>query len=57
MKFALAELAEMSGGEVAGDHSLRTDLGAVAEAVRAWLLRQKPSVSGTRMTLMRPEGS
>ena len=23
--------------EVAGDHSLRTDLGAVAEAVRAWL--------------------
>jgi predicted alpha/beta-hydrolase family hydrolase len=29
--------------QVAGDHSLRTDLGAVAEAVRAWLLRQKPS--------------
>jgi predicted alpha/beta-hydrolase family hydrolase len=25
--------------EVAGDHSLRTDLAAVAEAVRAWLLR------------------
>jgi predicted alpha/beta-hydrolase family hydrolase len=25
--------------QVAGDHSLRTDLGAVAEAVRAWLLR------------------
>ena len=25
--------------EVAGDHSLRTDLGAVADAVRAWLLR------------------
>jgi hypothetical protein len=23
---------------VAGDHSLRTDLGAVEEAVRAWLL-------------------
>jgi predicted alpha/beta-hydrolase family hydrolase len=43
--------------QVAGDHSLRTDLGAVAEAVRARLLRQKPSVSGTRMTLMRPEGS
>jgi hypothetical protein len=33
--------------QVAGDHSLRTDPGAVAEAVRAWLLRQKPSVSGT----------
>ncbi len=43
--------------QVAGDHSLRTDLGAVAEAARAWLLRQKPSVSGTRMTLMRPDGS
>jgi uncharacterized protein len=25
--------------QVAGDHSLRTDLGAVGEAVRAWLLR------------------
>jgi uncharacterized protein len=25
--------------EVAGDHSLRTDLAAVSEAVRAWLLR------------------
>jgi uncharacterized protein len=25
--------------QVAGDHSLRTDLGAVDEAVRAWLLR------------------
>ena len=25
--------------QVAGDHSLRTDLGAVEEAVRAWLLR------------------
>jgi predicted alpha/beta-hydrolase family hydrolase len=25
--------------EVAGDHSLRSDLGAVGEAVRAWLLR------------------
>ena len=25
--------------EVAGDHSLRTDLGAVADAVRAWLPR------------------
>jgi predicted alpha/beta-hydrolase family hydrolase len=24
--------------QVAGDHSLRTDLGAIAEAVRAWLL-------------------
>jgi hypothetical protein len=24
--------------EVAGDHSLRTDLDAVGEAVRAWLL-------------------
>jgi hypothetical protein len=24
---------------VAGDHSLRTDLGAVGEAARAWLLR------------------
>jgi predicted alpha/beta-hydrolase family hydrolase len=43
--------------QVAGDHSLRTDLGAVAEAVRAWLLRQKPSVSGTRTTVMRPDGS
>ena len=26
--------------EVPGDHSLRTDLGAVAEAVRAWLTAQ-----------------
>jgi uncharacterized protein len=43
--------------QVAGDHSLRTDLGAVSEAVRAWLVAQKPSVSGTRMTLTRPEGS
>jgi uncharacterized protein len=43
--------------QVAGDHSLRTDHAAVVEAVRAWLLCQKPSVSGTRMTLMRPEGS
>ncbi len=43
--------------QVAGDHSLRTDLGAVSEAVRAWLVGQKPSVSGTRMTLTRPEGS
>jgi uncharacterized protein len=42
--------------QVAGDHSLRTDLGAVSEAVRAWLVGQKPSVSGTRMTLTRPEG-
>jgi predicted alpha/beta-hydrolase family hydrolase len=25
--------------QVAGDHSLRTDLGAVGEAVRAWLIR------------------
>jgi hypothetical protein len=25
--------------EVAGDHNLRSDLGAVGEAVRAWLLR------------------
>jgi hypothetical protein len=25
--------------QVAGDHSLRTDLGAVEEAARAWLLR------------------
>jgi hypothetical protein len=25
--------------QVAGDHSLRTDLGAVSEAVRAWLNR------------------
>jgi uncharacterized protein len=25
--------------QVAGDHSLRTDLGAVGEAARAWLLR------------------
>ena len=25
--------------QVAGDHSLRTDLGAVREAVRAWLKR------------------
>jgi predicted alpha/beta-hydrolase family hydrolase len=25
--------------QVAGDHSLRTDLGAVGDAVRAWLLR------------------
>jgi predicted alpha/beta-hydrolase family hydrolase len=25
--------------QVAGDHSLRTDLGAVSEALRAWLLR------------------
>jgi uncharacterized protein len=25
--------------QVAGDHSLRTDLGAVGEAVRTWLLR------------------
>jgi predicted alpha/beta-hydrolase family hydrolase len=25
--------------KVAGDHSLRTDLGALEEAVRAWLLR------------------
>jgi predicted alpha/beta-hydrolase family hydrolase len=25
--------------EVAGDHSLRTDLSAVGEAVRAWLIR------------------
>jgi hypothetical protein len=24
--------------QVAGDHSLRTDLGAVGEAVRAWLV-------------------
>jgi hypothetical protein len=24
--------------QVAGDHSLRTDLGAVSEAVRAWFL-------------------
>ena len=43
--------------QVAGDHSLRTDLAAVAEAVRAWLLPQKPRISGTRMTVMRPEGS
>ena len=28
--------------QVAGDHSLRTDLGAVGEAVRAWLLRVVP---------------
>src|SRR5258705_7137336 len=28
--------------EVAGDHSLRTDLDAVSEAVRAWLLRVVP---------------
>jgi predicted alpha/beta-hydrolase family hydrolase len=28
--------------EVAGDHSLRTDLAAVSEAVRAWLLRVVP---------------
>jgi hypothetical protein len=29
---------------VAGDHSLRTDLGAVADAVRAWL----PEALGAR---------
>jgi predicted alpha/beta-hydrolase family hydrolase len=29
--------------QVAGDHSLRTDPGAVGEAVRAWLLRVLPS--------------
>jgi predicted alpha/beta-hydrolase family hydrolase len=28
--------------EVAGDHSLRTDLGAVGEAARSWLLRVVP---------------
>jgi len=28
--------------QVAGDHSLRTDLAAVSEAVRAWLLRVVP---------------
>jgi predicted alpha/beta-hydrolase family hydrolase len=28
--------------QVAGDHSLRTDLGAVGEAVRTWLLRVAP---------------
>ena len=27
--------------QVEGDHSVRTDLGAVAEAVRAWLLRRQ----------------
>jgi hypothetical protein len=34
--------------EVAGDHSLRTDLGAVGEAVRAWLLRIVLESSATR---------
>jgi hypothetical protein len=28
--------------QVAGDHSLRTDLGAVGEAARRWLLRVVP---------------
>jgi len=34
--------------QVAGDHSLRTDLGAVGEAVRAWLLRVVLGSSATR---------
>jgi hypothetical protein len=34
--------------EVAGDHSLRTDPGAVGEAVRAWLLRIVLESSATR---------
>jgi predicted alpha/beta-hydrolase family hydrolase len=33
---------------VAGDHSLRTDLGTIGEAVRAWLLRVVPAPSGPR---------
>jgi predicted alpha/beta-hydrolase family hydrolase len=34
--------------QVAGDHSLRTDLGAVGEAVGAWLRRLVPESHGTR---------
>ena len=34
--------------QVAGDHSLRTDLDAVGEAVRAWLLRVVLESSATR---------
>jgi predicted alpha/beta-hydrolase family hydrolase len=34
--------------QVTGDHSLRTDLAAVGEAVRAWLLRVVPESSATR---------
>jgi predicted alpha/beta-hydrolase family hydrolase len=36
--------------QVAGDHSLRTDLGAVGEAVRAWLLRVVLESHATRMS-------
>jgi predicted alpha/beta-hydrolase family hydrolase len=32
--------------EVAGDHSLRSDLGAIEEAVRAWLRRVRPGQDG-----------
>jgi len=34
--------------QVAGDHSLRTDLGSADDAVRAWLLRVVPESSATR---------
>jgi predicted alpha/beta-hydrolase family hydrolase len=57
-RFGIPPAAELrTVVQVAGDHSLRTDLDAIGEAVRAWLEAQNPSVSGTRMTLMRPEGS
>ena len=36
--------------QVAGDHSLRTDLGAVGEAVRAWLLRVVLESHATQMS-------
>jgi uncharacterized protein len=36
--------------QVAGDHSLRTDLGAVEEAVRTWLLRVVLESHATRMS-------
>ena len=42
--------------EVAGDHSLRTDLDAIGEAVRAWLRGQVVSSSTVRSSSTRSTG-
>ena len=42
---------------VAGDHSLRTDPGAVGEAVRAWLKRKGWAAAASRPSPQRPRSS